>query len=105
MITVIARLTMLEGKEDEAVAHCAKMAGAVEANEPNALAYLVHRSKDNPLEIVFFEVYADDATLKAHGETPHMGEFRSRLAELFDLTKVKIERLDRAGGFARSGAS
>jgi quinol monooxygenase YgiN len=102
MVTILARLTMLEGKEDEALEHCRKMAGAVEANEPNATAYVCHRSLDNPLEILFFEVYTDGDTLKAHGETAHMGEFRSRLPELFDLSKVKIERLDRAGGFVRS---
>ena len=104
MITIVARLTMLGGKDDEAVEHVRKMASAVEANEPNALAYVCHRSLDNPLEIVFFEVYTDGETLKAHNQTSHMGEFRARLSELFDLTQVKIERMERAGGFVRSGA-
>lgn len=104
MNTIIARLTMQDGKEEEALAHLRKMGDAVQANEPGALAYAIHRSLENPSEIVFVEVYADDAAFQTHMQTPHMGEFRGAFAEVFDAAKTKIERLERIGGFVRPEA-
>ena len=104
MNTIIARLTMQDGKEEEALAHLRKMGDAVQANEPGALAYAIHRSLENPSEIVFVEVYTDDAALQSHGQTAHMGEFRAAFAEIFDAPKTKIERLERIGGFVRPEA-
>lgn len=104
MLTIIARFKMQAGKEDEALERLRQMVGSVQAEEPGALAYLCHRSQDDPSEIVFFEVYADDDALQAHGQTPHMGEFRAGFAQLFDVSQVKIERLERVAGFARPGA-
>ncbi len=101
MPTIIARLTMQEGKETKALEVLRKMVAAVQSDEPGALAYIFHRSKDNPSEIVFLEVYADDAAFQTHMQTPHMGVFRSALGELFDLSQTKIEQLERIDGFVR----
>lgn len=104
MNTIIARLTIQDGKEGEAFAALEKMAAAVQAEEPSTLAYLIHRSRENPSEIVFLEVYSDAAALQSHGQTAHMGEFRGTFAELFDAPKTKIEPLERVGGFVRPEA-
>ncbi len=104
MITIIARFKMQAGKEEEALESATKMGESVKAEEPGVLAYLVHRSQNEPSEIVFVEVYTDDAAFQAHAQTPHMGELRARFAELFDPSKVQIERLERVGGFARPEA-
>ena len=101
MVSVIFRAKMRPGKEDEAVEKMTKMVEAVKANEPGALIYAFHRVQDDPSEMVFFEVYADDDAFKAHTSTPHMGEMRGSFAELFDPTTVKLERLERVAGFAR----
>ena len=101
MPTIIARLTMQEGKETEALEMLRTMAAAVQSEEPGALAYFIHHLKDKPLEIVFVEVYADDAAFQTHMQTSHMGTFRSSLGELFDLSQTKIEQLERIDGFAR----
>ena len=102
MVTIIARFKMQAGKEDEALERLTKMVSAVQAQEQGALAYICHRSQDDPSEIVFFEVYAD--ALQAHGQTSHMGEFRGAFARLFDASQVKIERLERVAGFVRAEA-
>jgi autoinducer 2-degrading protein len=103
MISVIFRAKMKPGKEDEAVKQMTGMVQAVKANEPGALVYAFHRPQEDPSELVFFEVYADDDAFKAHTSTAHMGVMRSSFAELFDPTTVKLERLERVAGFARAG--
>lgn len=105
MVTIIARFKLREGKEEEGLALLRTMVQQVQAQEAGALAYVCHQSKDDPSEIVFFELYADDAALQAHGQTPHMGELRTGFGPLFDPTSVKIERLERVAGFVREGAS
>ncbi len=102
MISIIFRAKMKEGKEDEALEQLRKMAETVEAEEKSTLAYIFHRSQDNPSEVVLFEAYEDDDALQAHTKTPHMAELRTAFNEFFDLSDIKFERLERIGGFARS---
>lgn len=101
MVTVIFRAKMQPGKEDEAIAAMEKMARAVEAHEESTLVYLVCRSQDDASELLVIESYKDDAAFKAHAATPHMGDMRAAFGELFDGSAVKLERLERLGGFAR----
>ncbi|MCH8160590.1 MAG: antibiotic biosynthesis monooxygenase [Chloroflexi bacterium] len=103
MVTIIARMKIREGKEEEALAKVTAMAEAVQANEPGALAYIVHRNQEDPSEIVFFELYADDAAFESHGQTAHMGAMRENFVEIFDPASLKIERLDRIAGEVRAG--
>jgi quinol monooxygenase YgiN len=101
MITILARLNIQPGKEDEAEKAISEMVAAVEANEPGALAYIFHRSQKEPTEITVFEVYADAEAFDAHGRSPHMATLRSGFGPLFDASTVKIERLERFAGFVR----
>ena len=103
MNTIIARIKIKDGKEDEALAALKKMAESVEANEPGTLAYVIHRSKDDPSEIVFFELYKDDDATKAHSQGDSMKAFQSGFADIFDVSQVKIEQLDRVAGVLRAG--
>ena len=103
MVSVIFRAKMKPGKEDEAIQAMSNMAAAVEANEPGTLIYTFHRVKDDPSELVFWELYADDDAFKAHTGTAHMGVMRGSFADLFDPTTVKLERIDRVAGFHRAG--
>ncbi len=104
MTTILARFKVQPGKEDEAEKAISEMAVAVQANEPGALAYIMHRSQKDPSEITVFEVYADAEAFDAHGQSPHMGQFRAAFASVFDPSSVKIERLERLAGFVRPPA-
>ncbi len=104
MITILARLKIQAGKEAEGEKALSEMAAAVEANEPGALLYVFNRSQKEPSEITVFEVYADAEAFDAHGQSPHMGQFRAAFASVFDPTAVKIERLERIAGFVRADA-
>ena len=101
MVTLIFRAKMKAGKEDEAVAAMLKMAAAVEANEADTLVYTVCRNQQDPSELLVLESYKDDAAFKAHAATGHMGDMRAAFGDLFDPAGVKMERLERVGGFAR----
>ena len=104
MITIIARFKIRPGNEAEVEKTATEMAAAVEANEPGALVYLMHRSQRDPTDITFFEVYADGEALSAHGQTAHMTTHGGKFAQLADLSATKIERLERVAGFVRPPA-
>lgn len=75
---------------------------AVEATEPGVLAYIAHRSKQDPTQIVFFEIYADQAALSAHGQTEHLGELRKLFAAGVFQPPLEIVQLETVGGFYRA---
>ena len=101
MNTIIATIKIKEGKEDAALEALKKMAEGVEANEPGTLAYVIHKSIDDPSKIVFFELYEDDDAAKAHSGGDSMKAFQSGFADIFDVSQVKIERLERVAGVLR----
>jgi len=43
--------------------------------EPRALVYVCHRVGGDPLERIFYELYADRAAFDAHERQPHMLHF------------------------------
>jgi len=101
MIVLLARFRTKEGKEAEAQEAMRTMAQRVRDNEPGCLAYACHRSFAEPSEIVWYEVYEDEAALGAHGSSEHMRAFRQRLPDIVDVTQIKLERLERVEGFVR----
>lgn len=102
MITFTARVKMVQGKEEEAMAAAETMVEAVQQEEPGALAYICHRSEETPQELVFFEVYADEVAAEVHGKTPHFTQFKKHFGTLFDAEfGAKIEYLDRLAGVIR----
>ncbi|HOZ48510.1 MAG TPA: antibiotic biosynthesis monooxygenase [Candidatus Hydrogenedentes bacterium] len=84
MVTFIARLKIIEGKEDEALGRLKEMVQTVRGNEPGALVYCCHRCAYDPLEIVFYEMYADEAAKDAHMTTPYLDALLSLLGDVFD---------------------
>jgi quinol monooxygenase YgiN len=101
MITQVARFKLNMDNEAEALQALKDLCAAVEENEPGVLVYICHRSTKNPDELVFFEVYQDEAALKAHATTPHLAKLRTSFAKLF-RPPLEVTRMDRIGGFARS---
>lgn len=99
-ITQIARLTMQEGKEEEAMSTFRGLVEAVEANEPGVLAYSAYRSESNPSELVVFEIYQDAAALAAHTSADHMKAAMGSFMQLFK-PPLNIEKLSSVQGFMR----
>ena len=101
MITLIFRMKIHDGKEQEALTQLKKMAIAVAEHEPGALAYVFHRSLEDPSQVVLYESYQDDEAFQAHMKTPHMAEFQTAVPELFDTSEIEVTRLDRVAGIVR----
>ena len=40
-------------------------------SEPGVKLFLIGRSKDNPAQFLFYELFRDEAAFKAHQESPH----------------------------------
>ena len=78
-----------------------KMVSAVEANEPETLAYVFHKLQDDPMQVVLFESYTDDEALQAHVKTQHFAAFRASTADAFDTSEIQVERLERIAGVVR----
>ena len=101
MMVILARFRIRDGKESEALKAMRAMAEQVRDGEPGCLAYLCHRSFAEASEIVWYEVYENDAALAAHSGSEYMKAFGQRLPEIVDLTQIKVERLERLDGFVR----
>lgn len=88
--TVIARWFLKPGCEAEAEAALDALATQVETGEPGTLSYLIHRGDQGSLpptaatEIVFVEVYKDEAAFKAHISGPIFNGFLKRYGALFE---------------------
>jgi len=70
-IGVVATLKVAEGKGSEFEAVFRDLAGQVKANEPGNKLYQVCKSKADAHTYVVMEIYADQATLEAHGKSDH----------------------------------
>ena len=96
MTAILAQFKIKPEKQAEAEKALAEMVAAVEANEPGATLYIAHRSQKDPTLITFFEAYADDDAFRAHTATPHFQDLQRVLAQVADLSTVRIERLELA---------
>ncbi len=102
MIAVTAELRISEGKEAEALAAIEKLVAGVNQNEPGALTYTWHRDLKDPLQILVYEVWADEEATKVHRASEHQAEFNKAFASgLFDPGSLKISRFERFAAIER----
>ena len=70
-VSVLAKLVAHEGKGDELVSAFEGMFGQVE-QEPGTELYVLNRSATEPDVFWFYELYADQESLNAHGTSDAM---------------------------------
>ncbi|MFQ5665267.1 MAG: putative quinol monooxygenase [Candidatus Binatia bacterium] len=83
-MTVIATLKVQAGSEAAFQQAADKMIAHVKAHEPGTLTYVLNRSRSDPTEFAFYEVYADEAAFTAHGASAAMQEFFGAVGTLLD---------------------
>jgi predicted enzyme related to lactoylglutathione lyase/quinol monooxygenase YgiN len=93
-VHLIARWTLLKGREQEGIAALKRLAAEVLANEPDTLVYSFHtpRTSDpalpslpaaSPQEVVFYEAYRNRAAFEAHVKGPLFTKFLQQHGDLF----------------------
>jgi quinol monooxygenase YgiN len=98
MITVVAKLKAVEGKEAELRAVLEAMVGNVKVHEAGKVpAYSLHTSDADPALFLFYEQYANAEALAAHGTTDHMKAMGGQLRGLLD-GRPEIERYTQIAG-------
>lgn len=100
MISQIVKFKINMDNEDGAIKALKDLAKGVEENEPGVLAYIAHRSKNDPSEVVFFEVYSNAEAVQAHNGTPHMIAMRQNFMQNFQ-PPLDVQPLERVSGFTR----
>lgn len=92
-VAVIAKITALPGRRDEVVAILNDVVTATQ-DEPGTLLYAMNVDKAEEDVIWFYEVYADDAALAAHGGSEAMkaagGQLRDKAAGRPELHVVEL---------------
>jgi quinol monooxygenase YgiN len=74
MITVIAKLTIMEGKMEEAIGEFSILMTEV-AKEKGTVLYSLNKEKSTPNTLVVVEQYKDEDAFKLHSSTSHFKEF------------------------------
>jgi quinol monooxygenase YgiN len=99
-VVLYARFTAKEGSGREVADILVELVQLVQ-QETGLRQYTLHRGLDNPDIVWFYEVYADQSALDAHGKFPEFGAIFARLADLTEGPPELI-RAEIVGTFTRS---
>lgn len=96
MVTVIAKIPIMEGKMNDALAAFKELISNV-AKEEGTLLYSLNIEKSNPNTLVVVEQYKDEDSFKFHASTPHFKEFFQKGASFIGGKPeiVIMEEIDR----------
>lgn len=124
MFSLVSIWTIKEGQQQAAIAALKNLAQQVQEKEADTLMYLVHTPDmsqaslptPSPLQVVFVEIYKDQAAFLAHVNGPVFKNFVAENVDLFlsttsectgggSVTKpyTGVEFLIRQAGFIRPG--
>jgi (4S)-4-hydroxy-5-phosphonooxypentane-2,3-dione isomerase len=90
-VTLIARYHVRPGQEAVVEEALTRMATRVKADEPGCLLYQANRSTEVENLFCLYEVYADEAALLAHRETPHFADIvEGEIVPLLDKREREV---------------
>ncbi len=85
-IALVVEFKLKPGQRDGFIARVRQHGAICLESEPGCLQFDVLVPNDTSDHVILYEVYADQAALDAHGETPRMAEYRR------DTQDMLIER-------------
>ena len=92
MITFTVRLRFEEG-DRKAIAEILRKLTPASRLEPGCVHYFPHFVQDEPLTVLIYEQYADEAALESHRQSPHFLEYAA--GGLYKLKHTRhLERLE-----------
>ena len=83
MISVIAKINVKDGRQEDFESAASELADAVSKNEEGCLFYALHRS-DDPKMYVFVERYTDMDAVEAHRNSAHFKELAPKMGAFID---------------------
>jgi (4S)-4-hydroxy-5-phosphonooxypentane-2,3-dione isomerase len=99
-VSIVARVTVHEGRADEYLAAFAPLLGQAE-KDPGTLLYAVHRSRDDPQVFWTTEIYADEAAFTAHSGSEIHAAATPIFTELIAKSDVMVGETLMAKGLDR----
>ena len=95
MISFTVRLTFEEGDRD-AIAGLLRQLTPASRQEPGCISYIAHFVEAEPLTVLIYEQYVDEAALEHHRNSPHFKQYAAG-----GLYRLKHERyLERLSAIA-----
>ena len=91
-LLVVAQWEAKEGQADKVAGVLARFLPEAQREE-GAMMFLISRSKDNPAQFLFYELFRDEAAFKAHQEAAH---FKTYIAGQALPLLAKRERMQYA---------
>ena len=82
-MVIVAKITALDGKEEETKNALAEIIPKVREEE-GTLIYTLHQDQNNPRVFLFYEKYKDMDALVSHSSTPYFKELFKTLKPLLD---------------------
>jgi quinol monooxygenase YgiN len=93
MIGIVAKISVQPGKGADFEAVFLELAAKVRANEPGNLLYQLTRSRTEADTYKVLELYKDQDSLAAHGQSDHFKEIGRKMGA-FMAGRPEIEYLD-----------
>jgi quinol monooxygenase YgiN len=81
MIVIAAIIKVNEGKGDEFEKGYRSLRAKV-LKDPGAIAYILHRSVDDPCKFFFYEQYENEEAVKYHSSTEHFKSFFQKMGPI-----------------------
>jgi quinol monooxygenase YgiN len=89
-VSVVARLTVKDGKGDAFAKEFDDLFAHITANEPSTEHYVLHRSSTDPNTFFMTEIYDDQAALDAHMGSDAFGKLGGALGEYVDSADLQF---------------
>jgi len=94
VLSIVAKIKVKDGQQEQFEAVARKLVAAVNANEPGCKLYTLSKG-DDPLTYVFMERYENDDAAKAHRGSDHfrtlgreMGAFMDGAPDVMRMTEL-----------------
>jgi quinol monooxygenase YgiN len=100
-ITQTATFSFDVDRTDEVRQMISTLVAAVEEKEPGVLAYMAYIPVATPDKVFFFEIYADEAAAKSHGQQPHLAVLGEAFQSGLFKPPVDIAKMNPIAGFKR----
>lgn len=84
MLTIVAKMKIKSGREQDAEAALQDMIAYVRSAEKGTLRYALHRAVGDPTHLLMYEQYADQAAVDMHGTSDRIQRLFATLAPLLD---------------------